>query len=72
MRILCFEVSYVGFSYLKWQQHALRGETILAIKALREMKNKDYPEVDDPRRLGLKEALSVVKAYMEKKGVQWK
>ena len=66
MKFLCFDISYVGFNRPEWKTFALEGQIILAIKSLRNLKNKDFPNVDDPRRLGLKEAKETVEAYMKK------
>ena len=69
MIILCFDITYIGFGGKGWMSLALRGEKLAAIKALREIKNKKHPDVNDPRRMGLKKAKDTVEAYMRKFGV---
>ena len=77
MRILCFDIEYVGFkgcfpliqNNSLWKAYALKGEKIEAIKAYRSMKNARYPNVDDPRRVGLREAKDKVEDFMAQKKV---
>ena len=66
MRIFCFDISFIGFKRKEWENIALSGDKVKAILSLRAMKNKNYPNVDDPRRLGLKDAKDIVEAYMWK------
>lgn len=60
MKILCFEIDYVGFKK-DWQKMALAGKEIPAIKRLREIKTPI---------MGLKEAKEKVDAYMINHGVE--
>lgn len=69
MTILCFDVTYIGFGKKGWMFLALRGEKIAAVKLLREIKNKKYPNIYDPRRMGLLKAKETVEAYMRKHGI---
>lgn len=71
MKVLCWEIEYIGWSRQTWKIFAERGEMINAIKALREQKNRPYPCVDDPRRMGLRDAKNTVEAYMAKRGIKW-
>jgi len=57
MRILCFEIKYVGLRPNAWQQIAQTGDKIGAIKELRNM-SKTF--------VGLREAKDEVDAYMYK------
>jgi len=71
MKILCFEIKYVGFgkAISEWQKIALTGNKIGAVRVMREVANVKYPHIDDPRRLGLKEAKYQVEAYMQRMGI---
>ncbi|HPR91716.1 MAG TPA: hypothetical protein PLR64_00460, partial [Candidatus Dojkabacteria bacterium] len=76
MRILCFDIEYVGFkgcfpliqNNSGWKAFALKGDKISAIKEYRNVKNSRYG-VDDPRRVGLREAKDKVEEFMIKNKV---
>lgn len=67
MKILCFEISYIGFDWLfnetklEWQHLALENQKVKAIISLRQIKD-----------LGLKEALKIVEDYMINNGIETK
>lgn len=70
MKILCFEITYVGFmKKQKWQQSALAGLKINAIKELRDLKNNGK-RLNDKGWYGLAEAKQAVEKYMLKNGVK--
>ena len=57
MRIICFEVEYVGFKK-SWQRIADSGNLVAAINELRKGKT--------PEEVSLKDAVDKIKAYMRK------
>lgn len=76
MRILCFEIQYVGFGpYYKWKKLAKAGLLIDAIRKIREEANGSGPSQlspDSPRYLGLREAKAIVDSYMVKHHIERK
>ena len=61
MKVLLWEISYIGFRSREWKKLAKEGRRIAAIKALRN---------SDPKHYSLKVAKEKVDAYMAKVGVK--
>lgn len=59
-------ITKVGDPHTWWKKLAKEGNKIGAIRQYREPRNRSYPDVNDPRRVGLKEAYDVVTKYMDK------
>lgn len=68
MKILCFNITYVGFFEKTWKKYVREGYKIKAIKQLRDNKNKNKKHTDK-NWLGLKEAKDIVEKYMNKKHI---
>lgn len=68
MRLFGFEI--IIRKTVSWKSYAKAGRKIDAIRTLRSIANKDHPSVDDPNRMGLREAYDIVTSYMAKKGYQ--
>jgi len=61
------EVNVVSSS---WKKIARTGNKIAAIRALWEEKNKKHPNMDDPLRMGLREAKEYIENWMVKHNIK--
>ena len=64
-RFLLWKVEYVGFRPAFWKKYARKGQKIQAIKAYRELKNKNKTS-DSPDYLSLREAKEFIEDWMHK------